>query len=114
MKEGARLAKLGSEAMKNSVNNDFVLVNETEPIGPLFNAVWGAMFAVFSYLLEINTDPEIVELCIDGFTHSIKICGFYNMVTERDAFVGCLAKFTGLSTRKEMKDKNILCTKALL
>ena len=36
------------------------------------------------------------------------------MVTERDAFVGCLAKFTGLSTRREMMDKNILCTQALL
>lgn len=36
------------------------------------------------------------------------------MVTERDAFVQSLSKFTALSTRKEMQNKNILCTKALL
>ena len=96
--------------MKDSDDNDFILCNETEPIAPLFNSIWGAMFAVFSYLIEVNSDPEIVGLCIEGFIQSIKICGFYNMLTERDAFVGCLAKLTGLSQKKDMQDKNILCT----
>lgn len=80
----------------------------------MFNAIWGAMFAVFSSLIEIYSDLEIVDLCIEGLVNSIWICGHFNMVTERDAFVQSLSKFTALSTRKEMQNKNILCTKALL
>ena len=114
MKEGAHLAKVGQEVLKQSTLSSFVLVSEVEAIKPLFDSIWGAMFAVFSYLLEINNDHEIVNLCIAGFVNSIKICGQFNMVTERDAFVRCLSKFTGLSTRREMLDKNILCTQALL
>ena len=45
------------------------------------------MFAVFSSLIEIYNDLDIVELCIDGLENSIKICGHFNMVTEWDAFV---------------------------
>lgn len=72
------------------------------------------MFAVFSSLIEIYSDLEIVDLCIEGLVNSIWICGRFDMVTERDAFVQSLSKFTALSTRKEMQNKNILCTKALL
>lgn len=37
----------------------------------MFNAIWGAMFAVFSSLIEIYSDLEIVDLCIEGLVNSI-------------------------------------------
>lgn len=102
MKEGAWIAKLGTEALKSISNTNFVLVNEVDPIGPMFVSVWGAMYAVFSTLIEIYNDLEIIELCIEGLMNSIKICGHFNMITERDAFVSSLAKFTGLHSRREI------------
>ena len=97
-----------------SANNQFVLVNDTEPIRPMFENTWSANLAVFSVLLEESDDPKITELCIEGFMHAIKISGFYHMHTERDAFVSSLSKFTQVSAIKEIKDKNIECIRALL
>jgi brefeldin A-inhibited guanine nucleotide-exchange protein len=123
IKEGQGLAKRGHELMKEKKKaTQFILVNDSQAIGPLYESCWSAMFAVFSVLLEEHDDENIIKLCIDGFMNSIKICGFYGMDTERDAFVGSLANFTGIYKvtnnenilKKELTDKNILCTKALL
>ena len=89
-------------------------MNDIDPIGPMFVSIWGAMYAVFSTLIEIYSDIEIIELCIEGLINSIKICGHFSMITERDEFVSSLSKFTGLNAWKEIQVKNILCTKALL
>ena len=75
--------------------------------------------AVFSVLLEESDDQRITELCIEGFMHAIKISGFYNMNTERDAFVSSLSKFTQIITSssaavREIKEKNLECIRALL
>ncbi len=85
----------------------------------MFENTWSANLAVFSVLLEESDDPRIIELCIEGFVHAIKIAGFYNMDTERDAFVSSLQKFTqiiisGNGPIKEIKEKNLLCIKQLL
>lgn len=123
IKEGQGLAKRGHELMKEKKKTtQFILVNDSEAIGPLFESCWSAMFAVFSVLLEEHDDPKIIALCIDGFLNSIKICGFYCMNTERDAFVGSLANFTGIYKvtdndnllKRELTDKNIKCTQAIL
>jgi brefeldin A-inhibited guanine nucleotide-exchange protein len=131
IKEGQGLAKRGHELMKEKKKTtQFILVNDSEAVGPLFESCWSAMFAVFSMLLEEHDDPKIIALCIgkfkistiDGFLNSIKICGFYMMSTERDAFVSSLANFTGIYKvldndsllKKELTDKNIKCTQAIL
>jgi brefeldin A-inhibited guanine nucleotide-exchange protein len=80
----------------------------------MFENTWSANLAVFSVLLEESDDSKITELCIEGFMHAIKISGFYNMNTERDAFVSSLSKFTQVSAIKEIKEKNIECIRALL
>jgi brefeldin A-inhibited guanine nucleotide-exchange protein len=80
----------------------------------MFENTWSANLAVFSVLLEETDDPKITELCIEGFMHAVKISGFYNMNTERDAFVSSLSKFTQVSAIREIKEKNIECIRALL
>ena len=37
-------------------NSQFLLVNDTEPIRPLFENTWSANLAVFSVLLEESDD----------------------------------------------------------
>lgn len=108
VKRGAALIK------QKGTHAEFILVNDTEPIKPMFENTWSANLAVFSVLLEETDDPKITELCIEGFMHAIKISGFYNMNTERDAFVSSLSKFTQVSAIKEIKEKNIECIRALL
>ena len=123
IKEGQGLAKRGHELMKEKKKtSQFVLVNDSQAIGPLFESCWSAMFAVFSVLLEEHEDENIINLCIDGFLNSIKICGFYGMDTERNAFVGSLANFTGINStldtdgliKRELTEKNVLFIKALI
>ena len=68
IKEGQGLAKRGHELMKDKKKtSQFILVNDSEAIGPLFQSCWSAMFAVFSMLLEEHDDPKIIALCIGKY-----------------------------------------------
>lgn len=69
MKEAQTLSKRGAELIKNKKghNVQFVLVNDTEPIRPMFENTWSANLAVFSVLLEETDDTKLTELCIEGF-----------------------------------------------
>jgi brefeldin A-inhibited guanine nucleotide-exchange protein len=66
----------------------------------MFESVWGAYLSTFSVILEDSQDPKVYNLCIEAFLHSIKICGFFRMVTERDAFVSSLTKFTQINNQR--------------
>ena len=65
IKEGQGLAKRGYELMKEKKKTGhFILVNNSDAIGPLFESCWSAMFAVFSMLLEEHDDSQILNFCI--------------------------------------------------
>lgn len=57
-----------------------------------------------------------MRLCLDGMFYSIKLCGLYNLTTERDAFILSLVNFTSLVSTlpRELKDKHILAIECLL
>ena len=65
-------------------------------------------------MLEKTNDQNTAALCIEGFAHSIKICGYFNMREERDAFVSSLSKFAQVSSDIRIKHKNILVIKRIL
>jgi brefeldin A-inhibited guanine nucleotide-exchange protein len=69
----------------------------------MFENTWSANLATLSMILEETTDEQISNLCIEGFIHSIKICGYFSMKTERDAFVSSFAKFTLVSSERRLK-----------
>ncbi len=64
--------------------------------------------------LQQTDDMEVVELCLDGFKHAIRIVCFFDLELARNAFVTTLAKFTFLNNLGEMKAKNMEAIKALL
>ena len=70
--------------------------------------------ATFSVILEETNDTNIAALCIEGFAHSIKICGYYDMVTERNAFVSSFAQFASVTDQKKIKEKNIQVIRKIL
>ncbi|CAE7561117.1 Arfgef2 [Symbiodinium natans] len=92
----------------------YVVAQSVEHVKPLFEVACWPYLATLAVLLEMQDTPQSIELCIEGFKHCIRIAARFDMDTERDAFVSSLAKFTYLTTIKEMKQKNIECIKALL
>lgn len=70
--------------------------------------------AILSMLLERTNEDHIAAFCIEGFTHSIKICGYFDLKTERDAFVSSFAKFTLVTSERKLQTKNIFCIESLL
>jgi brefeldin A-inhibited guanine nucleotide-exchange protein len=69
-------------------------VEDCQAIRPLFENTWHPILVTFVRIIEETTEDDIASLCIEGFAHSIKISGYFNMTTERSAFVSSLAKFT--------------------
>eukprot|EP00930_Biecheleria_cincta_P093702 TRINITY_DN8420_c0_g1_i1.p1 TRINITY_DN8420_c0_g1~~TRINITY_DN8420_c0_g1_i1.p1 ORF type:complete len:1819 (+),score=462.05 TRINITY_DN8420_c0_g1_i1:712-5457(+) len=95
-------------------NSTYVTAQSVEHVRPLFEVACWPYLATLAVLLEMQDNAQSIELCIEGFKHCIRIAARFDMDTERDAFVSSLAKFTYLTTIKEMKQKNIECIKALL
>ena len=80
----------------------------------MFEVAWMSFLAGISGPLQSTDNLEVVELCLDGFKHAIRIAAFFDMELERNAFVTTLAKFTFLNNLGEMKVKNMEAIKALL
>lgn len=91
----------------------YIMVEDCGPIRPMFENTWSANLATLSIILEETTEEATWLLCVEGFMLSVKICGFFNMKTERDAFVSSFAKFTNVSD-KRLKPKNLACIQSLL
>jgi brefeldin A-inhibited guanine nucleotide-exchange protein len=102
---------------------------------PMFELLWGPALAVFSVIFEecvaddyplmedrkLPLDPpmgetniQILDLCLMGFNHSIKIAAMFRIETERDAFVSSLGRLTSLSDVSMMKAKNVAAAKTLI
>ena len=113
-KEGINLINRGKSQIAQQGNNNFISLEDCKAIRPLFENTWTPNLVTFSRILEETSDEEIAGLCIEGFAHSIKICGYYNMSTERAAFVSSLAKFTQVSNERRIKSKNIQVIQKIL
>lgn len=117
-RETEKIVNKSQELMKEKVSQSkasaYVAAQNVEHVRPLFEVAGWPMLATLAVLLETQDTPNSIELCIEGFKHCIRIAARFDMDTERDAFVSSLAKFTYLTTIKEMKQKNIECIKALL
>lgn len=113
-KEGNSLVDRSKKEMGGVQNTTYISVDDAGPIRPLFENTWSAFMAIFSMLLERTNEDNLADLCIEGFTHSIKICGYFDLKTERDAFVSSFAKFTLVTSERKLQPKNISCIRSLL
>ena len=88
--------------------------SDWQACGAMFEILWYPSLATFSVLLEENESEAMIELCLSGYRHAIRISNALNMETSRLAFVTSLKKFTLLGSSKEMRTKNIHAVKMLL
>ena len=105
VQRGKNLIRAGTE----SGDHSYFIVDDCKAIRPMFENTWSANLVTLSVILEETSDDQIAMLCIEGFVHSIKICGYYDLRTERDAFVSSFAKFTLVSNQRKIQPKNIMC-----
>jgi brefeldin A-inhibited guanine nucleotide-exchange protein len=80
----------------------------------MFEVVWPPIIGVMSQILETFDDSHMIQLCIEGFLHSIRLSCRLDLPISRNTFVNSLAKFTTLETVREMKQKNVLSIKLLM
>lgn len=114
IQESKEMLQKGKDLIKTQKESVYFSVNSWEYVRPVLEIVWSVCLASFSVLLEENDDPKILALCLEGFNYGIKLTSIFNMQTEREAWVLSLAKFTSLTSLKDMKEKNIQCVKLLL
>lgn len=104
----------GKDLIKSQKESVYFTVTGWEYVKPVLEIVWSVCLASFSVLLEENDDQKIINLCMEGFNYGIKLTSVFNLQTEREAWVLSLAKFTSLTSLKELKEKNIQCVKVML
>lgn len=114
LQESKEMLQKGKDLIRSQKESVYLTVNSWEYVRPVLDIVWSPCLASFSVLLEENEDPRILGLCMEGFNYGIKLTSLFNMQTEREAWVLTLAKFTSLTSLKELKEKNIQCVKVLL
>lgn len=94
----------------------YVAARIAEHACPTFSsACWPLLAAFTTVLQEVDeqTEPGIMELCVEGLKLCVRVTARFDMHTKRDAVVSALAMFTYLMTLKEIKQKNVECIKAL-
>ena len=114
LQESKEMLQRGKDLIKSQKESVYLTVTSWEYVRPLLDIIWSPCLASFSVLLEENDDPKILSLCMEGFNYGIQLTSLFNMQTEREAWVLSLAKFTSLTSLKELKEKNIQCVKLLL
>jgi len=96
-----------------------VLLEESDAKGEMDTAgsgggATGATGGAAGAPASASTHFRTVELCLDGYRHSIRLSSALGLETSRLAFVTSLRKFTLLGSTREMKLKNIEAIKMLL
>ena len=81
---------------------------------PMFEVAWAPMISVFSQIIEMVDDYDLIALCLEGFRLSIRIASRLDVFVARDTYVNALVKFTTLDSVKEMRYKHIDAIKLLI
>lgn len=116
-KEMERTISKSKKILKDTSRKDkavYYRAKQIEHVKPMFELSWGPMMAAFSVLLEHTDDPDVINLCLNGFKYAIRVSCTFFMEVERNAFVTALAKFAVLNSTKEMKQKNVESIKTLI
>lgn len=123
-KESQKMAQQSMAVLRGAIgdenNNErryAKVTNNRDHIRPMFEVAWEPMFAVFSVLMERTSSENmfVVDLCLRGIRHALRISGIEQMDEPLMSFMLCLAKYTGLSRPFYPKGaKEIASIKALL
>eukprot|EP01038_Epipyxis_sp_PR26KG_P008429 gene8429-11403_t len=99
-------------------NSNVVFRNSSQAdeayVKPMFEVVWPPIMGVLSQILETHDDAVMIQLCLSGFQHCIRLACRMDIPLARNTFINALVKFTTLDSVREMRQKNVLCIKLLM
>ena len=107
--------------------NEKSLINNAYVVHEMANVAWSGVLAAFSFIINLNTDEEIFDDVLKGFSQFTIICAILKLNTPRNAFLTLLCKsiIPIESTNKQndisiskgnitMNGRNLKCLQALL
>jgi brefeldin A-inhibited guanine nucleotide-exchange protein len=104
---------LATQGMGGRTVSPFKIASSRDLVRPMFESCAWALMASLSLSFEaaldgkVGNEPSVPELCLRGFESSIKLCCWFHLDTERDAYVSSLAKHSALTHFHELQEKNI-------
>ena len=113
-REFQKLYAEGTQQLKLGQDKQYLLICEVEHIGPLISSLWDIICAVFFLIIEDCEDLPLINYCVEGMSNSIKLCGILNLELEKEALLKGFCKMTYLLQGREIREKQILCIKAIL
>ena len=85
---------------------------------PMFDVAWAPIIGVLSHTFETyedtSDDKRILELCMAGFGHGVRLACRLDFPVGRTTYVNALSKFTALDMVREMRTKNLEAAKTLI
>ncbi|ORX59158.1 hypothetical protein BCR36DRAFT_317060 [Piromyces finnis] len=107
--------------------NEKSVINNVYVVHEMANIAWSGILAAFSFIINLNTDEEIFNDVITGFSQFTIICAILKLSTPRNAFLTLLCKsiIPIESSNKQndvtinknnitMNGRNLKCLQALL
>ena len=103
----------------------FVKVNEVltdstadEYARPMFDVAWAPIIGVLSHVFETyedeDDDKHLLELCMTGFRHGVRLACRLGFPVGRSTYINALSKFSALDMVREMRGKNLEAAKTLM
>ncbi|OUM70595.1 hypothetical protein PIROE2DRAFT_1116, partial [Piromyces sp. E2] len=112
---------------ENVEMNEKSLINNVYVVHEMANVAWSGILAAFSFIINLNTDEEIFDDVLKGFSQFTIICSVLKLNTPRNAFLTLLCKSiipiessnkqNDASLNKSnitMNGRNLKCLQALL
>jgi len=110
---GEALFKKKNRSTKVFLRRSPLAARDDAYLSPMFEVTWAPVLAVLSQVLETTDDPNLVNLCLTGFEHAIRLSCRVDNSTCRSTYINGLLKFTALGSVKEMKYKHVESIKVL-
>ena len=108
-------------AARRAYRSASTVANRAEHVAPMFEVAWAPLTAVYSHVLERESDADVLRIALRGLECAVTVAGRTGHATARVALVEGLASFTALASSRGaiapkavMDERNLLCLDALL
>jgi Sec7 domain/FYVE zinc finger/Mon2/Sec7/BIG1-like, HUS domain/PH domain len=99
------ILRRASGALQRSASAFEIFVNASDPatVQSMFEVSWYNFMAYFSHVIEHTTDTRLVQLCMDGFKHALRISMRVGVRQEQRALGTSLARFVFVNNNRLSK-----------
>lgn len=102
LQEGQSMLKQAKELIRihNKQSSFYLNLHSLDYIKPLMEVIWSPLLATFSVVFESSNEKEVVNLCLEGLSKTIRLLAIFGMDDARDTVVISLVKFANVNHPK--------------